>query len=143
MSMVPAATARRSSASASPWRPSLALATANQALLSTKTRLGTGSSAAVCRAMLRHVGLAQMAREVLAHVVGEPLEHAADLENRVVRGRSGQRAHGQSNGARLRPPALARPALESGEIPFVQVHLDRPRHDVHPYRIMSSASNIS
>src|SRR5690349_14067894 len=141
--MVRAATARRSRASASPCLPSLALATANQALLSTKTRLGAGSSAAVCRAMFRHVGLAQMAIEVLAHVGREPLEHAAHLENRIIGSRSRQRTDGQSNGTRLRPPALTGPALEPGEIPFVQVHLDRPRHDVHAYRVMSSESNIS
>src|SRR2546422_9190244 len=90
------ATAWRSSPSASACLPSLALATANQALLSTKTRLGAASSWLVRRPMLCHVGLAQVAIEVLAQVGRQTLQHAAQLEDRIGGRWPGQATDGKA-----------------------------------------------
>src|SRR5439155_9952812 len=129
MRPVPRATAAYSIRSASACLPSLALATANQALLSTKTRLGARSPAAVRRPMFRHVSLFQIVIEVLAQIGRETVEHAAQLEDGIVGRRPGERPDGEANGARFRPASFLNPALEAGEVGVVEVHLDGPSHD--------------
>ncbi len=83
--------------------------------------------------MLRHVGLAQIAVETLAQVGREALEHATELEDRVVCDGPGQRSDGEANRPRFRPAPLARPALEAGKVGVLEVHLDGPSHDPTDY----------
>ncbi|HXJ35660.1 MAG TPA: hypothetical protein VMS22_16630 [Candidatus Eisenbacteria bacterium] len=93
--------------------------------------------------MFRHVCLAQISIEVLAHIGRQTVEHAAQLEDGVLGRPAGQRADGKTDCARFRQPTLARPCLESIEIGLVEVHLQRPPHDVILYTIMMIVSTFS
>src|SRR5438270_648051 len=74
--------ASRNSRSASPWCWSRRLRSAIQAPLSTNSRAGTAARA-IRRPRLGNERFVEMTAEVLAQIGGQPIDVAAELEQRV------------------------------------------------------------
>jgi hypothetical protein len=61
--------------------------------------------------------------EIAAELARQPVDVAAELEQWVADGVSGERANGRANCVRLGPAAVASERLETLEIALVQVDL--------------------
>src|SRR5437867_13115503 len=120
--------ASRKRRSASPWCWSRRLRSAIQAPLSTNSRAGTAARA-IRRPRLGNEGFVEITVEVLAQISGQPIDVAAELEQRVLGRPARERSDGGADGLRLGPSAFSGPCLEALEVMLVEVNLQRPHHD--------------
>src|SRR6266566_2745173 len=120
--------ASRKSRSASAWCWSRRLRSAIQAPLSTNSRAGPAARAIRCP-RLGNERFVEIAVEVLAQIGGQPVDVAAELEQRVLGRPARERSDGGADGLRLGPSAFPGPCLEALEVTLVEVNLQRPHHD--------------
>src|SRR5207244_11709782 len=110
-------------ASAGAWRRSRAVTSAVQAPLSTKSRSGGPLLAGLPRCRPGNESLLEVTVELLAHVGGQGVEHAARGEQPVLLPRAGEGPDGGADRLRLRPAPRPRPRREPRELPLLEVHL--------------------
>jgi hypothetical protein len=104
--------------------------------LSTNRRPGSPASRAVGSRALGNVRLVQITVEVLAQVLWESVQGAAEFEHGVLCRPADQRPDRDPDSLGLRPAALADPGVELLEILIVEIDLKGARHEWHCTRFM-------
>src|SRR5262249_27415767 len=114
-----------------------------QGPLSTNRRSGTTRTGCVrWRPLCDERGI-QVVVEAFTQVAWQAVDHAAQLEKRVLLSRRSEGADGSAYRLRLRPAPGLRPCFEPVELRVVEIHLNRAAHERDTCQIMKQVSTRS